>query len=94
MWILINELLGRVFVLHILHKSPALLKISQVGFNWENPIIVRGLHQARWEKLEFPVFSSYSLANHDTKDPIVIQIRLIARSALSGYINRISPTES
>ena len=26
-----------------------------------------------------------SLANHDAKDPIVMQICLIARSALSGY---------
>ena len=26
-----------------------------------------------------------SLANCDTKDPIVMQIRLVARSALSGY---------
>ena len=27
----------------------------------------------------------YSLADRDTKDPTVMQIRLIARSALSGY---------
>ena len=35
------------------------------------------------------MFQSYSigcsLAHHDTKDPIVMQIRLLARSALSGY---------